>query len=142
MCTHKSLFSLIVLKDRTFLCSVSTIVFLKLLIIEEQFDKIAGTKIVVTSPSSALEKSVVRTTTDDVQVAQASNKDASHFECGLPDNSTISTVSTMETEKRNNKTSETSSNGTKNMEIEAATKIQAGFRGYQVRKQLKMKVIF
>lgn len=28
------------------------------------------------------------------------------------------------------------------MEAQAATKIQAGFRGYQVRKQLKMKVSF
>lgn len=30
----------------------------------------------------------------------------------------------------------------KEMEAQAATKIQAGFRGYQVRKQLKMKVSF
>ncbi|CAH1364892.1 unnamed protein product [Tenebrio molitor] len=41
----------------------------------------------------------------------------------------------MESEKRNN-----ASMPKKNMEAEAATKIQAGFRGYQVRKQLKNKI--
>lgn len=65
--------------------------------------------------------------------AQASNKDASTCE-SQPDN-TLSSTTTMETEKRNNATIPK-----KNMEIEAATKIQAGFRGYQVRKQLKSKV--
>ncbi|XP_018568081.1 uncharacterized protein LOC108908510 [Anoplophora glabripennis] len=40
----------------------------------------------------------------------------------------------MESEKRNNATV-----NNKSMEVEAATKIQAGFRGYQVRKQLKLK---
>ncbi|XP_045460878.1 putative uncharacterized protein DDB_G0282133 isoform X2 [Harmonia axyridis] len=40
----------------------------------------------------------------------------------------------MESTKRNNSTLRN-----KNMEAEAATKIQAGFRGYKVRKQLKMK---
>lgn len=41
----------------------------------------------------------------------------------------------MEAEKRKNATI-----NKKDMEAEAATKIQAGFRGYQVRKQLKQKV--
>ncbi|KAL3286835.1 hypothetical protein HHI36_001322 [Cryptolaemus montrouzieri] len=40
----------------------------------------------------------------------------------------------MESTKRNNSTLRN-----KNMEAEAAIKIQAGFRGYQVRKQLKQK---
>lgn len=66
-------------------------------------------------------------------VAQASDKDASPCE---PKPHTESSPSTsMETEKRNN-----ASTQKKNMEAEAATKIQAGFRGYQVRKQLKNKV--
>lgn len=43
----------------------------------------------------------------------------------------------MESEKRNN-----SALVKKNMEAEAATKIQASFRGYQVRKQLKNRVSF
>ncbi|XP_064211496.1 repetitive organellar protein isoform X2 [Tribolium castaneum] len=65
--------------------------------------------------------------------AQASNKDASTCEA-QPDKTTPSSDS-METEKRNN-----ASIQKKSMEAEAATKIQAGFRGYQVRKQLKNKV--
>lgn len=65
--------------------------------------------------------------------AQASNKDASTCEA-QPDNTPPSSDS-MESEKRNN-----ASMPKKNMEAEAATKIQAGFRGYQVRKQLKNKV--
>ena len=43
----------------------------------------------------------------------------------------------MESEKRNN-----SALVKKNTETEAATKIQASFRGYQVRKQLKNRVSF
>ncbi|XP_044263547.1 uncharacterized protein PF11_0213-like isoform X2 [Tribolium madens] len=65
--------------------------------------------------------------------AQASNKDASTCET-QPDKTTPSSDS-METEKRNN-----ASIQKKSMEAEAATKIQAGFRGYQVRKQLKNKI--
>ncbi|CAG9829410.1 unnamed protein product [Diabrotica balteata] len=46
----------------------------------------------------------------------------------------LSQSESMESEKR--RKIDTSG---KNMEAEAATKIQAGFRGYQVRKQLKLK---
>lgn len=52
----------------------------------------------------------------------------------------------MESESNNNNNKKnnaiTSNVPEKNMEVEAATKIQAGFRGYQVRKQLKAKVSF
>lgn len=50
----------------------------------------------------------------------------------------------MESESNNNNNKKnnaiTNNVPEKNMEVEAATKIQAGFRGYQVRKQLKAKV--
>lgn len=65
--------------------------------------------------------------------AQASNKDAS--KCGAQSDNKTPSSDSMESEKRNN-----ASLPKRNMEVEAATKIQAGFRGYQVRKQLKNKV--
>lgn len=65
--------------------------------------------------------------------AQASNKDASNeYSADVHSNVEFS----METENRKNATI----NKKKDMEAEAAIKIQAGFRGYQVRKQLKQKV--
>ncbi|XP_063919497.1 putative leucine-rich repeat-containing protein DDB_G0290503 isoform X1 [Zophobas morio] len=87
----------------------------------------AGAEILTSQASESID-------TDGQKGAQASNKDASACET-QPDNTTSSAAS-METEKRNNATTIPK----KSMEAEAATKIQAGFRGYQVRKQLKNKI--
>lgn len=70
---------------------------------------------------------------ESVGGAQASNKDASELENAS--NIHSSDQCSMEAEKRKNATI-----NKRDMEAEAATKIQAGFRGYQVRKQLKQKV--
>ncbi|XP_044746260.1 putative uncharacterized protein DDB_G0282133 isoform X2 [Coccinella septempunctata] len=65
--------------------------------------------------------------------AQPSVEDANTQDV-LSNKSEVESVCEMESTKRNNSTLRI-----KNMEAEAATKIQAGFRGYKVRKQLKMK---
>lgn len=67
--------------------------------------------------------------------AQTPEKDASAFENTSEVPSPRSELAMESAEKRNNATMVT-----KNQEAEAATKIQASFRGYQVRKQLKPKV--
>lgn len=71
--------------------------------------------------------------------AQASSKDVSalfgRLDTTRAQSESAANPRNMDTEKRNN-----SAIVKKNMESEAATKIQASFRGYQVRKQLKNKV--
>lgn len=71
--------------------------------------------------------------------AQASNKDVSSNLYSATFHSNNYNEFSMETENRKNATIH---NNKKDMEAEAATKIQAGFRGYKVRKQLKLKVSF
>ncbi|KAI4468617.1 iq calmodulin-binding motif [Holotrichia oblita] len=90
---------------------------------------------IVTYPNKYQTSAVVGGSAD----AQASSKDVSAL-LGRLDTTRAQSESTanprnMDTEKRNNSTIVK-----KNMESEAATKIQASFRGYQVRKQLKNKV--
>lgn len=74
-------------------------------------------------------------TSGDVETdAQPSFEDANTQDV-LSNKPEVESECEMEPTKRNNSTLRN-----KNMEAEAATKIQAGFRGYKVRKQLKMKV--
>lgn len=65
----------------------------------------------------------------------ASDKDASAFENTADNKREQFDVEMENCEKRNN-----AAIAHKNVEVEAATKIQASFRGYQVRKQMKGKV--
>lgn len=85
----------------------------------------------------------------DVARAQASLKDTSaakpesggSFEHQSPSQQSPRTATrAMDSENNNNKRNNAINTDEKNMEAQAATKIQAGFRGYQVRKQLKAKV--
>ncbi|XP_066249541.1 uncharacterized protein [Euwallacea similis] len=76
--------------------------------------------------------------------AQAALKDAAPAgpESTRPAQSPARTVNeAMESENNNNKRNNAIATNVpeRNMEAQAATKIQAGFRGYQVRKQLKAK---
>lgn len=72
--------------------------------------------------------------------AHAPNKDASN-ECSADQVHSTDVAFSMETENRKNATINNNNKKKEdNMEAEAATKIQAGFRGYKVRKQLKQKV--
>ncbi|GJQ66475.1 hypothetical protein Trydic_g4471, partial [Trypoxylus dichotomus] len=88
---------------------------------------------IVTSPNKQ------QTSVVGLADAQASNKDVSarlrSLERARAQSESDGYLSSMDTEKRNNSTLVK-----KNMESEAATKIQASFRGYQVRKQLKNKL--
>ncbi|XP_066154906.1 serine-rich adhesin for platelets-like [Euwallacea fornicatus] len=84
------------------------------------------------------------TSRDVGSAAQAALKDAAPvgLESARPAQSPARTVNeAMESENNNNKRNNAIATNVpeKNMEAQAATKIQAGFRGYQVRKQLKAK---
>lgn len=86
----------------------------------------------------------------DVARAQASLKDTSaakpesggsFLHQSPPQQSPRTATRAMDSENNNNnKRNNAIITDEKNMEAQAATKIQAGFRGYQVRKQLKAKV--
>lgn len=93
---------------------------------------LAGIEI-VTSPNKH------QTSVGSIPAAQAFAKDVSaqfrRLDTTRAQSKADDMVRSMDTEKRNNSTLHK-----KNMESEAATKIQASFRGYQVRKQLKNKV--
>ncbi|XP_076268329.1 uncharacterized protein LOC143201266 [Rhynchophorus ferrugineus] len=77
---------------------------------------------------------------DEGSAAQASLKPSVPllYEDGVPRQSSSRDARQAMENENNNKRNNAISNS-RNMEAEAATKIQAGFRGYQVRKQLKAK---
>ncbi|XP_056634379.1 protein PF3D7_1417600-like [Diorhabda sublineata] len=79
----------------------------------------------VSTDAAVEQKNAQKLGKGDLQQPKAEN--------GYSADNSISQRETMESEKRRK------IDRGKNMEAEAATKIQAGFRGYQVRKQLKLK---
>ncbi|XP_057665492.1 putative uncharacterized protein DDB_G0282133 isoform X2 [Diorhabda carinulata] len=79
----------------------------------------------VSTDAAVEQKNAQKLGKGDLQQPKAEN--------GYSADNSISQRETMESEKRRK------IDRGRNMEAEAATKIQAGFRGYQVRKQLKLK---